>query len=214
MSIRKIQPSGPYRLAGWSLGGTVAHEMAHQLLGSGESVEFLGLIASYIRIDSGEVSAHLKAKEDVLTLVRYVRSLGAPIEPATLTELESCPNLQQAFAAGQNAGYLPTGLSLDAVKSRIAAALRLTEVANHCDPPTLPISIYYFAAAEARGKCGSAGWKPRIGGTLSLEIIAGTHASMMLPPHVKSLGAAMSAALGATGSGEPREYRALVRTAG
>ncbi|CAF1473328.1 unnamed protein product [Adineta ricciae] len=40
--IRKIQPSGPYILGGWSSGGVVAYEAATQLITSGEEV--LGLI--------------------------------------------------------------------------------------------------------------------------------------------------------------------------
>ncbi|WP_441347286.1 amino acid adenylation domain-containing protein [Rhodococcus sp. CH91] len=36
--IRKVQPDGPYHLLGWSVGGTIAHEMAVQLVESGEQV--------------------------------------------------------------------------------------------------------------------------------------------------------------------------------
>ncbi|MFJ2576629.1 amino acid adenylation domain-containing protein [Kitasatospora aureofaciens] len=39
--IRKVQPSGPYHLLGWSLGGTVIHEMAVQLRAAGERVALL-----------------------------------------------------------------------------------------------------------------------------------------------------------------------------
>src|SRR5690606_24429099 len=46
--IRAVQPHGPYRLAGWSLGGTLAYEIAAQLIGEDETVEFLGLLDSYI----------------------------------------------------------------------------------------------------------------------------------------------------------------------
>jgi thioesterase domain-containing protein len=46
-AIRKIQPEGPYNLAGWSFGGTVAFEMAQQLLASGEKIGLLGLIDSF-----------------------------------------------------------------------------------------------------------------------------------------------------------------------
>jgi amino acid adenylation domain-containing protein len=42
--IRRIQPSGPYRLGGWCFGGVVAFEMAHQLRANGEEVAFLALI--------------------------------------------------------------------------------------------------------------------------------------------------------------------------
>jgi amino acid adenylation domain-containing protein len=38
-----LQPGGPFRLAGYSFGGVVAHEMACQLVGQGHAVDFLGL---------------------------------------------------------------------------------------------------------------------------------------------------------------------------
>jgi len=41
--IRSVQPAGPYRVAGWSLGGTIAYEIATQLVGAHEQVEFIGL---------------------------------------------------------------------------------------------------------------------------------------------------------------------------
>ncbi len=40
-AIRSVQPHGPYRLLGWSIGGTIAHEMACQLERLGESVSLL-----------------------------------------------------------------------------------------------------------------------------------------------------------------------------
>lgn len=42
--VREVQPSGPYRLAGWSAGGTIAYSLAERLRADGEDVSFLGLI--------------------------------------------------------------------------------------------------------------------------------------------------------------------------
>ncbi|MFD6855976.1 amino acid adenylation domain-containing protein [Rhodococcus sp. NPDC060090] len=42
--IRKVQPVGPYHLLGWSVGGTIAHEMAVQLRERGEQVGVLALL--------------------------------------------------------------------------------------------------------------------------------------------------------------------------
>jgi thioesterase domain-containing protein/acyl carrier protein len=42
--IRKIQPKGPYYLLGFSMGGTIAFELAHQLQAPGERVELLGML--------------------------------------------------------------------------------------------------------------------------------------------------------------------------
>ncbi|MBU8974939.1 amino acid adenylation domain-containing protein [Lysobacter sp. MMG2] len=42
--IRSVQPHGPYHLAGGSMGGIIAYEMAQQLMAAGETVGLLGLV--------------------------------------------------------------------------------------------------------------------------------------------------------------------------
>jgi thioesterase domain-containing protein/acyl carrier protein len=42
--IRVVQPHGPYRVAGWSIGGTIAFEMVRCLEAQNEEAVFLGLI--------------------------------------------------------------------------------------------------------------------------------------------------------------------------
>ena len=44
--IRRVQPEGPYHLLGYSFGGTVVLEMAHQLRAAGEEVALVGMIDS------------------------------------------------------------------------------------------------------------------------------------------------------------------------
>jgi thioesterase domain-containing protein/acyl carrier protein len=43
-AVRAAQPEGPYRIAGWSMGGLVAYEIARRLESGGERVAFLGLL--------------------------------------------------------------------------------------------------------------------------------------------------------------------------
>lgn len=45
--VRRVQPHGPYMLGGYCLGGTIALEMARQLMESGETVGFVGMIETY-----------------------------------------------------------------------------------------------------------------------------------------------------------------------
>ncbi|AUH00257.1 non-ribosomal peptide synthetase [Prodigiosinella confusarubida] len=47
VTIRHIQPQGPYFLLGYSLGGTLAHGIAARLTQVGERVAFLGLLDTY-----------------------------------------------------------------------------------------------------------------------------------------------------------------------
>jgi len=46
-AMRSVQPSGPYQLGGWSLGGLLAWEIARQLTDQGETVALLALIDTY-----------------------------------------------------------------------------------------------------------------------------------------------------------------------
>lgn len=46
--LQEVQPAGPYRLGGWSVGAVVAHEMATQLLARGEQVEPLLCIDGFV----------------------------------------------------------------------------------------------------------------------------------------------------------------------
>lgn len=43
-TVRELQPSGPYRLGGWSLGGCLAYDAARQLRAAGEDVEVVVMI--------------------------------------------------------------------------------------------------------------------------------------------------------------------------
>jgi len=61
--LRKVQPHGPYRLAGFCVGGIIAFEMARQLRAAGEAVERL------IVIDSSATNARIHLARPLLALV-------------------------------------------------------------------------------------------------------------------------------------------------
>lgn len=48
-AIRTIQPKGPYLIAGFSLGGTIAYEMASQIMAAGDEVTSLVLIDAWYK---------------------------------------------------------------------------------------------------------------------------------------------------------------------
>jgi acyl transferase domain-containing protein/acyl-CoA synthetase (AMP-forming)/AMP-acid ligase II/thioesterase domain-containing protein len=77
-AIKARQPSGPYRLGGWSMGGVLAFEIARQLEAAGDEVECLLLIDA---MAPGELPAQ---PSRAYALMLLTRSLG--IDLGTLTE--------------------------------------------------------------------------------------------------------------------------------
>jgi arthrofactin-type cyclic lipopeptide synthetase C len=101
--IRSVQPQGPYRLAGWSIAGVLAYEVACQLAGADEEVEFLGLVDS----DCSSV-ADRRAQRQALDCVESANSLRrAALEyeaqpaPLALSLFSSAPGA----AAGAHRGW-------------------------------------------------------------------------------------------------------------
>lgn len=58
--IRRQQPCGPYSLMGWSLGGTLALLVAHELQHQGERVEFLGLVDAFLPQEASRKAVSLE----------------------------------------------------------------------------------------------------------------------------------------------------------
>src|SRR5205807_6296229 len=71
--LRSVQPSGPYRLLGWSFGGLVAHEMARQLQAQGEQVAAMIVLDAYPPTGSIELDAGTAAQ-----LAELVRQAAGP----------------------------------------------------------------------------------------------------------------------------------------
>ncbi len=70
-AVRSVQPAGPYRLGGWSMGGLVAFEMARQLAGRGERVDLVALFDSVHPAGAG------RERSGPLARVRsFARELG------------------------------------------------------------------------------------------------------------------------------------------
>ncbi len=62
-AVRAVQPAGPYHLAGWSLGGGIAFEMARQLTAAGQPVALLALIDAPAPGGGGAVIGELDSRD-------------------------------------------------------------------------------------------------------------------------------------------------------
>ncbi|CAG1017620.1 partial arthrofactin-type cyclic lipopeptide synthetase C, partial [Burkholderiaceae bacterium] len=217
--VRRVQPAGPYRLAGWSFGGTLAYEMAAQLIGQDEEVAFVGLIDSFCptveRHGETRPAAPSPAQELIERCADQSEQFDAA-QRAALAELRADAGrlsfdelLQRCAEAHILPAYLDTQ---DAVQAqhhvqRLAAH---NHAQQHYAVQPLPIDVHLFAAAE-QGDLPAAlaadpfkGW----GGVVARERlhrvqVPGSHLSMMAPPHVEALGRAIDQAIASAAPARP-----------
>nr|QMN69934.1 PsoC [Pseudomonas putida]QMN69953.1 PsoC [Pseudomonas putida] len=205
--LRSVQPHGPYRLAGWSFGGVLAFEMASQLLGADEVVEFLGLIDSYAPRLADQGKARWqgpRALENQLlhNCMSFWRSQGeagdAPL--ARLQELEAEQADFASLIARCREHHVLYGLWSSMSDAQLQHYFE-RELAHgyamaHYRVAALNLPIHLFRAEQGSDGVSSLGWREALPGQVLLDIgVPGDHRSMMQDPHVAALGKAIGQAL-------------------
>ncbi|MDO8051347.1 AMP-binding protein, partial [Janthinobacterium sp. SUN211] len=193
-AIRHIQPEGPYRLAGWSAGGTIAYEIARQLLDDGEEVDFLGLIDTTSNYGGGSLST---GYVDVDDAAFWLANLGElPKGVATqLQALASCGDLALMFDVCRREDLIPPQLDFAAFRRHLAVRASIARALYAYKLVPIPINISLFCAVDEMRSEPDLGWKQVMGGRVSITSIGGGHYTIMDEPNIKALGEAISAKL-------------------
>ncbi|MEN2976477.1 amino acid adenylation domain-containing protein (plasmid) [Tistrella bauzanensis] len=188
--LRRIQPAGPYRLAGWSLGGWIAMAMARALEADGDIVERLILIdtaAEVPRITASHAAIAAQLNRDV--------------------DSHTTPELAAEFAAGRagemgrtgvvdragEMGRAGDGSAAAGDRDRLAAAaldlvLLHKRLLEGWPVPRVEAAITLFRAVATRagGTDGShipaASWRPLAGGGLAVIDIDAGHDTILHHP--------------------------------
>ncbi|MBT9518643.1 MAG: amino acid adenylation domain-containing protein [Methyloversatilis discipulorum] len=162
-AMRSAQPAGPYRLLGFSSGGTVAYEMAQQLRAAGEQVDFLGLL------DTWAPGTYQRAPDGSL-----FDRLIAPVRPYTDRR-----RLQHLVCS-------LTGLS----PRRFPDAASAHWWAHWSyRPATYPgrVDLYVADASRLEASAPCLGWSSRVTGPLVQHPVEGSHGLMVKPPRVHEI---------------------------
>ena len=192
--IRAVQPTGPYRLAGWSMGGVVAFEIARQLEQAGAEVGLLVLLDAPFAIPAGHVAAdHELAARFVADAMH---SLGLDVADAPDPAVASAAG-QLAWLAGRLAGDtagnasvragLERRFGLFAAHSRMLAGYRPGGAGVRA--PALIVSAADSLNAPAAGP-----WRSLLSrGPVSILEVASDHYAFLRPPLVTRVGSAIRA---------------------
>ncbi len=188
-----VHPGGPLRLAGYSFGGVVAHEMACQLVAAGHEVDFLGLF------DTQNPTAPAKRYSLPGRFGAFWQQQQDLPLPARLERLRE--RIAEGIATNRR------------VKEEVAAAMTQGPAEPHSDlrrvqvreenwramqayrPRPFPGEIILFKAMTASDKVEwpeDYGWTPFAGRGLKIVPVPGQHLTLFDDGNVESLAAALA----------------------
>jgi thioesterase domain-containing protein len=154
--IRTLQPEGPYFLGGYSFGGVVVFEMAHQLHRQGQEVALLVLVnpTDWRRVTRGQ---H--------TVIRYLKGLGR----------------KMVWMAGEL--YLALGRCIPPrLRQRYTTEMNLRTVHTYV-PQTYPGRLVLFESTQ-NGTAVRNTWGPLAADGFELHEVPGDHFTLFEEPHV------------------------------
>ncbi|MGE0651978.1 MAG: AMP-binding protein [Alphaproteobacteria bacterium] len=192
--IRKVQPSGPYYLGGYSFGGRVAFVMAQQLRAAGQDVALLALFDTYSACGQQRV-----ALRDWLAHHRErLRSLPKAKIPGYIL-LRGRNLAKMAFMRARLKSYSAAWRFFKSRGKPLPRVLRRPVPANDMirrsyqpcpydgDAVLFMAERYAWAHADQHD-----GWYKLIRGCLEIRPISGRHYEIMAQPHVQTLAEELS----------------------
>jgi thioesterase domain-containing protein len=173
--IRKIQPTGPYNLLGWSFGGLVAHAIATQLQAMGEQVALLALLDSY---PVQHESAQAAFDDDNENFSRQV-AINPIMNLLDVLRREGLSTLKEHHYEA----------IMDTFKNN-------TRLMNTFAPERFRGAMSLFVAMVSEAKAPSESWRSYVSGEIKIHPVDCAHDNMMDPTPAEKIGAVLAAELG------------------
>jgi pyochelin synthetase len=192
--IRGVQGDGPYLLAGWSMGGIIACEMARQLRQDDADVGLVAVLDS--RAPGTFADEREDAADDSAVILEFLHDIGggrpAAVDRTVLAAMTDEARAAFALAAARAAGLVPA--DADAVHLRpLLDVFRANHRALRDYRPPLHIgavALFRAGGREASVAGGSdivdstLGWHSATTEPVQLHNVPGDHYTMLAPPNV------------------------------
>ncbi|MBH0779872.1 non-ribosomal peptide synthetase [Nocardia bovistercoris] len=182
--IKSVQPTGPYHLLGWSLGGLIAYEVAVRLQESGERVALLSMMDSY-RLSDDLLSMAMPSVGEIVAEFGD-EALGGQAPDGDLTLREAADLLRSRpgpFAA----------LTVDHLERLYEGYANGTVLAHGFRPRVFDGDVVFFSAgADEINRSDPArrasAWEPFVTGDVHDHVLPCGHAAMTTPESLSVIG--------------------------
>jgi enterobactin synthetase component F len=185
--IREVQPSGPYRLLGWSVGGVIAQAIAAELERQGAEVDLLALLDAYPSDQWRDLAAPTEAQA-LTALLNIAGRDPADLGDAPLTR-------ERVIGVLRQDGSALASLSEEALTAMVRIVVNnATLMRTHVHRPFGGDALF-FAAGAPRPETwlDVAGWEPYVRGGLHVRTLECTHAQMLHAAPLREIAATLRA---------------------
>ncbi|WP_459682438.1 thioesterase domain-containing protein, partial [Rhodococcus sp. no. 34] len=165
--IAAVASTGPIHLAGWSLGGVIAHAVAHSLTRSGRDVT-LSILDSYPSSDSDQPAE--------LSVSELLAGLAMPAGSKTVETFEEAAELlEQTLGAG-------IGIEAEHLARISRGYSHSVELTNRHQPPVHVGAIEFFVAGRSTENGHDvAEWRRFVEGDIRVTEVDCEHNQMIEP---------------------------------
>jgi amino acid adenylation domain-containing protein len=209
-AMQTVQPTGPYLLGGWSMGGVVAFEMAQQLHAQGQPVALLAMLDG--RIPTPDDTFPEQDAEAISLVERYFGISFGPME--SLTELPEDEQLAVLLEEAKSAGLVPAELDVSQARRFVLLLRNDLRATQTYGLHRYPGRITFFKASETLEGTSAdptMGWSEWASGGVEVHLVPGNHANMMYAPHVEVLAQKLTACLNQAQSAAAEQNRAAAQ---
>src|SRR5581483_11033592 len=186
-AMQSVQPSGPYLLGGWSLGGVIAFEMAQQLVQQGNPVALLALFeSSPPTVPQRERTLIELFCEDL----EGVFSKRLYIDPARLHNLSLDEQLAHVYIQARQEDIIPPDLELVHLQRMLSIYESNIEAFRRYRPGLYPGQLTLFTTRSPNGNMHvncSHGWQAHTSQEPDVHTIPGNHYSILKTPDLYHL---------------------------
>ncbi|HEV3457140.1 MAG TPA: amino acid adenylation domain-containing protein, partial [Thermoanaerobaculia bacterium] len=189
--VLALRPAGPYLLAGWSFGGLVAFEMAHQLARQGRQVELLALLDCHVPapVDlAGPALARFQLRGFARELGIAEERLG-PADGWGEIGAGAADPLPPVLVEASRRGLLPPGADRERLRS-LFDVFRANFDAQLAYRPRRyagPLTVLQAAAGQGPADLpAAAGWLS-LAPAIEVRDLPGDHFEIVREPHVVDL---------------------------
>ncbi|MBO4258602.1 amino acid adenylation domain-containing protein [Streptomyces griseorubiginosus] len=177
--IRSRQPSGPYRLAGWSFGGLAAHALATRLRAEGEEVSLLALLDAYPPGENADTSEPVEHE----VVAHNLQAMGFEFDMAELIADQEgvLRRFREFLQSGDQALAQLEARDMLALKDVYVNNVRLMRRFRPAffDGDVVFVSAERKSQADRKDRLNVNLWQRFIGGSLDVCAIDSTHGNLM-----------------------------------